>query len=154
MPRKSKAEKELLEKGLVVIEGEFGKNRPPAPDDLSDRQKEIWKAIVNDEDVEHFSTSMTREMLKDYIQHREAIDMLNNTISQFQEAWLKNEKAAKRFEALCRMRDLEIRGATSLATKLRLTNQSRYTPRAAALASSKTLKGSKPWEWDPPPDES
>jgi hypothetical protein len=37
---------------------------------------------------------------------------------------------------LLKMRDMETRAATMLATKLRLTNQARYTPMAAASANN------------------
>jgi hypothetical protein len=33
-----------------------------------------------------------------------------------------------------------------MATKLRLTNQSRYTPKAASTAAGRVKGGVKPWE--------
>lgn len=147
--RKSKA---AVAADLVVIEGDFGRERPLPPSDLTPRQAEIWTAIVNDEPLDHFSTAATREMLMDYCQHRETLEIINNTMNQFHAEWLKSANGAKRFNQLCKMRVLETRAAASLATKLRLTNQSRYTPRAAQSASANTAKGNKPWEWDPPVD--
>jgi hypothetical protein len=44
------------------------------------------------------------------------------------------------------MRDTEAKRATSIATKLRLTQQSRYTPQAAATADRKAGSGAKPWQ--------
>ena len=43
------------------------------------------------------------------------------------------------------MRDKEAKRATSIATKLRLTQQSRYTPQAAATADRK-VSGARPWQ--------
>jgi hypothetical protein len=44
------------------------------------------------------------------------------------------------------MRDIEARGAADKATKLRLTNQARYTPQAASTASKAAPRGKMPWE--------
>jgi hypothetical protein len=44
------------------------------------------------------------------------------------------------------MRDKATRTALTLATKLRLTNQSRHTHVTAASMATKTAKGIKPWE--------
>jgi hypothetical protein len=149
--RKPKADGEVV--ALNVIEGDFGRGlRPDPPADMTPRQSEIWRETVADEPLEHFSTAATRAMLRDYCQLRESLEKLHRTINDFEEAWLKSKEGVKRYLQLCKNRDLETRGASSLATRLRLTNQSRYTPRAAQSASANTLKGNKPWDWDPPPD--
>ena len=44
------------------------------------------------------------------------------------------------------MRDLETKAAADKATKLRLTNQSRYTPQGAANTSKHGVKGFVPWD--------
>jgi len=49
-------------------------------------------------------------------------------------------------KAVLDMRDKESRRLASLATKLRLTNQSRYTPQAAATAAKKG-GGGKVWQF-------
>jgi len=45
------------------------------------------------------------------------------------------------------MRDKESKRVASLATKLRLTNQSRYTPQAAATANKRSAQGGKLWQF-------
>jgi hypothetical protein len=49
-------------------------------------------------------------------------------------------------ERFLKLRDKESRRAADLATKLRLTQQSRYTPQAAATANKRTMNATKPWE--------
>lgn len=44
-------------------------------------------------------------------------------------------------DKVLRLRDMESKRLSSLATKLRLTNQSRYTPMAAATAAKKGAGG-------------
>jgi hypothetical protein len=53
----------------------------------------------------------------------------------------------KRFKELLQMRDIEVRGAMQIATKLRLTNQSRYSKVSAATAARNAQDSVvKPWE--------
>lgn len=47
---------------------------------------------------------------------------------------------------LIRMRDTEVRRAMSLATKMRLTQQSKYTEKSAETASRRAGSGLKPWQ--------
>jgi hypothetical protein len=129
----------------VVIEGAFGK-RPESPEDLTNEEAEIWRDTVSSEPAEFFSTAALRAMLKDYCRHRAASEKISEVIGIFQVDWLKNAEGAKRYHGLLKMRDLETRAAADKATKLRLTNQSRYTPQAASTASKGAAKGFKPWE--------
>lgn len=129
----------------VVIAGSFGK-RPEAPEELNPRQAEIWRETVASEHSDFFSTAALRGLLKDYCRHREAAENVSNVINTFQPEWLKSEEGAKRYHTLLKMRDLETRAAAGLATKLRLTNQARYTPLSAATAAKHASKA-RPWEW-------
>jgi hypothetical protein len=133
------------EKNVNVIEGLFG-DRPAPPDDLNVTQAEIWRTIVASEPAEFFNTATLKSMLADVCRHRETASKLSAVIDSFQAEWLKVGEGAKRYASLLKMRDLEIRAAASLATKLRLTNQSRYIPQSAARMSRDAVKGTKPWE--------
>ena len=130
---------------LTVIKGSFGK-RPDPPDDLNDEQKDTWRALANSEPQDFFTTAALRNMLKDYCRARSEIERLCRIIACFQDDWIKPEEGARRLQLYLHMRNDEIRRASDLATKMRLTNQSRYTPQAAATAARNTLRGTKPWE--------
>jgi hypothetical protein len=52
----------------------------------------------------------------------------------------------ERLERILKMRDREARAAADKATKLRLTNQSRYTPHSAASSSRKVGGIGVTWE--------
>lgn len=129
----------------VIIAGTFGK-RPEPPEDLTPRQAEIWRATVASEHAAFFDTAALRALLTDYCRHRESGEKVSVVIDAFQAEWLKNSEGAKRFGGLLRMRELETRAAVTLATKLRLTNQSRYDEKTAATAKRNTAAGAKPWE--------
>lgn len=130
----------------VVVDGGFAR-RPEPPDDLTERQAEIWRLITASEDPDFFATGATRGLLADYCRRREAGENISSIINSFKPEWIKSADGALRYKQLLQMRDGEVRGAASLAVKLRLTNQSRYhhetANRAARNAQSKVLK---PWE--------
>jgi hypothetical protein len=129
----------------VVVTANFG-NRPEPPEDLTTDQADIWREIVASEPADFFGTAALQAMLADYCRHRSSIDAVSGIINTFKPEWLKAAEGAKRYKELLRMREMETRAAASLATKLRLTNQARYTPQAAATASRNAAKGLKPWE--------
>jgi hypothetical protein len=131
---------------LVVIEGDFGKHRPDPPEDMTDRQKEIWRAIVNDEPVHAFATAGTRAMLADYCRCLEMIEWIATCVNTFKVEWMKTRDGLKRISDLSKLRAREVDMHKRLATSLRLTNQSRYSRWQAATASANTARGPKPWE--------
>lgn len=128
-----------------VIPGNFGQ-RPEPPEDLTAEEASVWRETAASEPLDFFNTSALRNLLKDYCRHRAAADKITEVINIFQTEWLKSETGSKRYSQLLKMRDLEARGAADKATKLRLTNQARYTPQAASTASRNAAKGFKPWE--------
>jgi hypothetical protein len=128
-----------------VIAVDFAKRPDPVPD-LNERQAEIWRETVASEHVSFFDTAALRGMLADYCRHREAAEKVSGIVDAFQAEWLKAAEGAKRYKDLLKMRADETRAAASLATKLRLTNQSRYTPHGAAAAARNTPKIRPPWE--------
>lgn len=132
----------------VVVQGGFGSHRADPPDDLTEEQKAIWRETVMSEPSDAFATAATKAMLKDYCRHRSEADRWSAVIDSFKTEWVKNVEGIKRMEGLSRLREKETRGAATLATKMRLTNQSRYTPHGAAAASRRTLKAQMPWEYD------
>lgn len=130
---------------VIEIVGGFGR-RPDAPDDLTDDQKQIWGDTVASEGADFFNTAALRELLKDYCRHKITARELSKQIEQFPSETLLDPDVAKAFDRLAKMRDRETKAAADLATKLRLTNQSRYTPKAAATASKGASTSRKPWE--------
>lgn len=125
--------------------GNFG-SRPDPLQELTAEQAAIWRETVASEAADFFGTAALRSMLADYCRHRASAAVVSEVIDTFKPEWLKAAEGAKRYYGLLKMREAETRAAASLATKLRLTNQSRYTPQAAATASKNATKGYKPWE--------
>jgi hypothetical protein len=129
----------------VVVNGDFGKSLA-APKDLTPPQAAIWAETVASEAPSFFATAALRGLLKDYCRHREAAEMLSGMIDGLGVDDLKTAEGAKRYYSLLRMRDLETRATSTVATKLRITNQARYTAQAAGTAARHAAKVKKPWE--------
>ena len=111
------------------------------------RQREIWIETCAAEPAEFFTPGAVAGMLADYCAHREVAEKLSEMINAFEDEWMATREGLARYHSLLKMRELETRGAAHLATKLRLTNQSRFRPDRAEAMSAKTAKnGPMPWE--------
>jgi hypothetical protein len=63
---------------------------------------------------------------------------------------LEEPGALQRFAKLLSMRERETKALSSLATRMRLTQQSQMHPRTAARAMSDACGGPKLWDRSPP----
>jgi hypothetical protein len=82
-----------------------------------------------------------------YVKHLATFRLLSESIDAFQGAWLGDDDGLKRYGDLLALREREGRAMSSLATRLRITPQSRYHPRTAGVAAADAGTGRlKPWE--------
>jgi hypothetical protein len=119
--------------------------RPPPPNDLTEAQQEMWRRVVAAENAGFFNTAALQLLLKEFVRHTDTAQVLTGLIDSFDPAWLATDEGLARYGELLKLRDRETKALGDKATKLRLTNQSRYTPQAAATASKNT-KSVKLWE--------
>lgn len=113
---------------LSVIAGIID-GRPRPPSSLSKEQAEVWDRVVGSEAQDFFKTAALKELLAAYCRH------------VVRAMWLETEIVAamgpgseldlEDIDRLLKMAERETRATLSIATKLRLTNQARYTPQAA-----------------------
>lgn len=130
----------------AVVVAEFGGKRPDPPEHMPDRQAEIWRETTASEPAGFFATGAALAMLADYCRHREVAEKLTAMIDAFKDEWLNTREGMARYHTLLKMRELETRGAAHLATKLRLTNQSRFRSDKAETLSRQAKRGAMPWE--------
>ena len=90
----------------VLVNPAFGE-RPDPPDELNERQASIWREVVASEDPKFFGTGALRQLLADYCRHREAAEIINAGITQFEPKWVLTKEAQKRIQTALKMRDLE-----------------------------------------------
>ena len=111
---------------------------PPAG--LTEDQAEVWRSVVGARSADFFGEDAA-PLLEEYCR----VVVMCRLLAVQIEAGIAGGEADE-LKALLDMRDKESRRMTSIATKLRLTNQSRYTPQAAATAAKKG-GGGKVWQF-------
>lgn len=131
---------------LSIIQGSADQ-RPAPMAGLTEEESEVWEQTVSHEPADVFGTAALQQMLKDYCRHVVAADRLGNVIEgHMANPDAENGISLKELDCLLKMRDRETKAAADKATKLRLTNQSRYTPKAAATAAKNAGAARKPWQ--------
>jgi hypothetical protein len=128
----------------TVIDGGFGVARIEPPSGMPEAQAELWREIVKGEPTDFFNTATLRGILQNLCRHQAVTNEMSELIDEFKPEWLNDAKGLRRYEALLKIREKESRAAAQMATKLRLTNQSRYTNRAAASATQDQNER-RPW---------
>lgn len=119
-------------------------DRPSPPLSLNERATDEWHRVVNRMPSDWFTdeTVSTLQTYCEYVAEAEAVQMM---IEKVRPTAMKDDEAFDRYEKLTRTKDRLSKGITSVARKLRLLPQSRYTAQAAASAT-KGGKGRKPWD--------
>lgn len=108
------------------------------PDGLTSAEAELWTAVVDSKPAEWFGED-SAPLLLEYVRCAAMTDCLDALVK----ASLIDPESDLN-DAL-KMRDRESKRLAALATKLRLTQQSRYTPQAASTANKKAA-GARPWQ--------
>lgn len=126
---------------LSVVAGSID-GRPKAPEGLTEFQAKVWDRTVANEAADTFKTAALQQLLIEYCRHVEMADWLEKQIQAAREGKCELDELVK----LVRTRDCETKALADKATKLRLTNQSRYTPGAAGTAAKKGGGELKPWQ--------
>ena len=116
--------------------------RPEAPDNLTEEQAAEWKAIVNRMPADWF-TRESHPLLAQYCRHAVTALRVSQLINQEEQS---DEFNVNDYDQLLRMQARESNILACLATKLRLSQQAKYTTKAAGTASNNTGAGPKPWE--------
>ena len=115
-------------------------SRPQAPENFSLRAKEIWIDITNAKPHDWF-TADNVALLQSLVLAIETFELVSVDIAVGRE----ERRDIKLMKILYDLQAQQSGLIQSLATKMRLTQQSRYTAMTAATAASKDL-GKRPWE--------
>lgn len=129
---------------LSVVAGTAIDGRPRAPADLTEFQQGVWERTVANEAADVFKTAALQQLLRDYCRHVETAERLSVQIDRATADG--SNMSIDDLTKLVRLRDCETKASADKATKLRLTNQARYTPQAAATASKNQGQANKPWQ--------
>jgi len=110
--------------------------RPNPPKDMTAYQKQIWKDVVLTKPPEWFESD-SFPLLRAYCIASERHQKISQKLNK-----LKIENCKE----LLDMEEKQAKLIATLAVKMRLTQQSRYTPLSASTADKKAKGGGKPWE--------
>lgn len=111
--------------------------RPDAPYDLTDEQTDEWWAIVNRMPADWFPRE-THGMLSQYCRHVVSARRVAQLIEQAMQAEAFDVDG---YNQLLIMQEREGRALSSLATRMRLSQQTTYDK-----SKKKPTVGKKPWE--------
>ena len=139
--RKSAAELSVVR---VALEG----YRPAAPDELTAQQALTWREIVDSVPGGWISRAQ-EPLLAAYCRHVSAANRLSAMIDKCNQD-LEERGALQRFSKLLSMRERETKALSSLATRMRFTQQSQMHPRTAARAMGDVHGGPRLWDRKPP----
>jgi len=119
-------------------------SRPlPPPEGFSHDQALLWIAVVATKPAGWF-TADTVPILAAYVKATMGHRVVSGELDTFLPEWLRTDEGLARFNRLTAIQDRQARLLSSLATKMRLTQQSRYAARGADRADAKA-GGARPW---------
>jgi hypothetical protein len=122
-----------------------GPQRPKPLADLMADEAAVWRSVVDGLPPTWFEAE-SRPLLADYCRHVCRSRFLALSINSFEPGWLSSDEGLNRYDQLLRMAERESRAASSLATRLRLTQQSRLKAEKAATATQDLSAGKRPWD--------
>lgn len=106
---------------------------------------EVWRAVVASKPHDWF-TADSIYLLEAYCHAVVSHRLISLGVAEFNAQKMADPVGVALYDQLTRMQERQARVMTSIATKLRLTQQSRYTPQAAATAAKKVGGGARPWD--------
>lgn len=135
----------------VVQTGVDEYQRPSPPAELSSEQRMEWLAVVNRLPADWFQPE-TYPLLSQYCRHVVSARRVAELVSALEEEMAREPAegeskvelmlgATKAMDRLLKMQEREGRAMSSLATRMRLTQQSTYDPK-----TKKPPQVRKPWE--------
>jgi hypothetical protein len=135
--RKSAAEM-VIDQAPAIIQ------RPEPPYELwRDDEQQVWSRVVSDLPADWFS-GRNIDLLVEYCTHVVSCRRLAQLIQAEEQG--DGDLDVRQWSALMRAHAAQSARVQSLATSMRITQQSTYTAQAGATALKNTAKGKRPWE--------
>lgn len=127
----------IAELSVIGSKGIETVRRPEPPTELTDEQAAEWRAMVNRLPADWFPRE-TQGMLAAYCRHVVSARRVAQLL-QAHEAGAEFDLTD--YDRLLKMQERESRALSSLATRMRITQQTTYDK-----SKKKPLQGKKPWE--------
>jgi hypothetical protein len=121
----SRGKKSFAESGVIKRMNISAVNRPEPPAHLTDDQAAEWRAVVDRLPAEWFP-SETHALLAQFCRHVTSARHIAGLIEKLAQS---DEFSLILFDRLLRMQEREGRAMSSLATRMRISQQSRFSHR-------------------------
>lgn len=118
--------------------------RPEPPADLTAAEATYWRDVAATKPADWWKAD-THILLKAYCRAAAQHDQISATIAGISPRRLKTDKGWAKYERMRKLQATTSGELSTLATKMRLTQQSRYTEKSAATADRKATSG-RPWD--------
>jgi len=119
--------------------------RPAPPADHTAIQKHYWVEIVNTLPADWYGDE-NKALLGEYCRTLSTLAFINAQIDDLECAEVQEKGWLGLYLELVKRRESLVRVQLTQATKMRLTQQSRYGPRAAHTQSAAPTAKGKPWD--------
>lgn len=134
----SRGRKSAADLAVVTADGLAAIRRPDPPEELTDEQAHEWRSVVNRLPAEWFPRE-THGMLAQYCRHVVAARRIAQLIAEFER---REDFSIEEYDRLLKMQEREGRAISSLATRMRISQQSTLD-----REKKKPLKpAKKPWD--------
>lgn len=114
------------------------------PEHLCPAEAAIWREVVDSKPADWFD-GPAAQMLSIYCQTVADYDDIRRQLREISPKCRETESGFERYMALHRLQDQKLGRSQLLATKMRLTIQSRYRADKAATENDKAAPGARPW---------
>lgn len=140
--------KSTAELATAPVALDAARQRPPAPDDLTKDQREVWKKTVHAMPANWF-TPEHHETLKAYCRHAIRARDLSKRIddTETEKLGLMPGPSIGTYEKVRRMAEAETRAMLACARSLRISMQSQLRAETAATKRGSATAQRPPW-WD------
>ena len=131
---------------MTPLAVEVVKERPKAPDHLTDKQKAVWKTVVDRLPPDWFPAE-THDMLALYCEHAVSVSKLGEMVNEYESydaSQLTDPETSKQYKLTLAMRKNESASMMQIATKLRMTLQSTRSAGKSKEVGNTAAK--LPWE--------
>lgn len=122
-----------------------GARRPEPPAGLTVAESDMWRSVVQTKPPDWF-TQDTHPLLMAYCRASSAAEVIAQQVAAFLPEWMDTPEGLIRYDKLTQIQYRQAMLLSTLATKMRLAQQSRYNEGAAHTAAKHAIGGTKPWQ--------
>lgn len=141
---KQRGRKGAASLSVISAQGVEATARPDPSPDLTEEQADEWKAIVNCLPADWFKRENI-SLLAQYCRHVIASRHVGQLVTEM-ETDEGDKFSLESYDKILKMQEREGRAISSLATRMRLTQQSRWTAEGTGTKDRNRTTSSKPWQ--------